>query len=212
MGQVPAGAPAAPKPATWLTPSVLHRSAVRASYLGAVSSNEQKHGFATQWGRGSARCQNTSYRKLQESSVGEHLRWHAPAAQPRPPSRRGTSSTQQENGLTWDLGRQKTYQAQAPRFAARSVLEERRASQPDTSERDAARFRRWSEVNAAKQVAEKARRATEAQLLQAWPHGLPATERRKAAAAGLQVIGLGAGEAWSYHELQHRALKSSMKM
>ena len=39
--------------------------------------------------------------------------------------------------------------------------------------RDAAKFRRWSEVNAAKQVAEKARRATEAQLLQAWPHGLP---------------------------------------
>ena len=67
--------------------------------------------------------------------MGEHLRWHAPAAQPRQPSRRGTSSMQQENGLTWDLGRQKTYQAQAPRFAARSVLEERRASQPDTSER-----------------------------------------------------------------------------
>ena len=46
---MPVGAPAAPKPATWLTPSVLHRSAVRASYLGAVSSNEQKHGFAAQW-------------------------------------------------------------------------------------------------------------------------------------------------------------------
>ena len=46
---MPSGAPAAPKPATWLTPSVLHRSAVRASYLGAVSSNEQKHGFAAQW-------------------------------------------------------------------------------------------------------------------------------------------------------------------